>query len=66
MNDYYQQTTMNFTRPLPQSGGKSPVSPAFKHSIIVVFPHPLLPTIIVSGLRNLIVFPLFGEKDLIP
>ncbi|CAG8609160.1 869_t:CDS:1, partial [Scutellospora calospora] len=31
------------------SGGSSPVVAYFKHSIIVVFPDPLGPTIIVRG-----------------
>jgi hypothetical protein len=34
------------------SGGSSPVSAILMHSMIVVLPEPLLPTMSVSGLRN--------------
>ena len=38
----------------------------FRHSMIVVFPLPLSPTIMVSGFRNLITLGTKGEKERIP
>ena len=54
------------TWPFATFGGSPPVQPILRHSMIVVFPHPLSPTIMVSGFRNLIVFDSKGEKARIP
>lgn len=40
--------------------------PIFRHSIIVVLPHPLSPTMIVNGFRNLIVFGSNGLNARMP
>ena len=52
--------------PLRQLGGRSPVVPIFRHSIVVVLPEPFLPTMSVSGLKNSMTWVSLGEKDRIP
>ena len=47
-------------------GGSSPVVPYFRHSIMVVFPEPLYPTMRVNGVLNWIASRLLCEKDRMP
>lgn len=47
-------------------GGISPVVAYLRHSMIVVFPAPLCPTMIVRGALNSITFCEVGENDRIP
>ena len=47
-------------------GGKDPVQACFRHSMTVVFPLPLGPTIIVKGLKNVIASSLYGPKLRMP
>ena len=42
------------------------MQPTFRHSIIVVLPQPLSPTMMVRGFRNLIAFGSNGENARIP
>lgn len=52
--------------PLSEPEGTSPVQIYFKASIIVVFPLPFLPIIIVNGIENLNITGFLGSYDLKP
>lgn len=47
-------------------GGNSPVQESFKHSIMVVLPAPLWPTIRVKGLKKVTTFLFSGSKLRMP
>ena len=52
--------------PLAAFGGSSPVVTYLRHSMIVVLPEPLVPTMRVSGAWNCMVIGLRWSKDRIP
>lgn len=47
-------------------GGCSPVVAYFRHSMTVVFPEPLYPTIRVSGVKNWMVSLELGANERMP